>query len=327
MAVNHGGGVFEFAASKRIDWRQAIDFSASINPLGPSPAAREAILAAVDRVVHYPSRCGEALRRRLAEEWQVAEDRIAVGNGSTELLFDWCRVMGNGAIAAPAFGEFHRAWPEARLCGLTDRDSWPAQGPVVFTRPANPTGTVLDAASLLAYARMRRDPVLVDESFLDFSPRYVSLVPKAGGNLWVLRSMTKFWALPGLRVGALVGDVERLAGVRPPWTLNALAEQAAIASLGDRTHARRTQEFVAAEARWLHDQLAAIKGLRPWPATANFLFVEADRNRIVHLTSRAIERNILLRDCAGWPGLEPDGFRVAVRRRWENELLLECLCD
>jgi threonine-phosphate decarboxylase len=324
--IHHGGGIFEFAEARRIDWRQVLDFSASINPLGASPAAREAILAALDRVVHYPSRSGQTLRKRLAGEWNIPENRIAVGNGSTELLFDWCRVVGTGTIATPAFGEFHRAWPEAKLCSLTDRDSWPTHGPVVFTRPANPTGTILDAQSLLTYARSRRDDVLVDESFLDFVPGQVSLVPEAGGNLWVLRSMTKFWALPGLRVGALLGDVERLAGSRPPWTLNTLAEQAALASLDDSEHARRTRQFVAEESRWLYDQLSAIDGLRPWVPSANYVFVEADRDRVARLVSLARDRNILLRNCADWPGLDVNGFRVAVRRRWENEVLLECLC-
>lgn len=327
MVVKHGGNLFAVAAREGVAWRQVLDFSASINPLGPSPAVREAVLAAMDRMVHYPERTGAALRRQLSEAWGVAADRIVVGNGATDLLFDWCRWVGNGAIAAPAFGEFHRAWPNASLFPLTERAQWPADGPVVFTRPANPTGTLIDAGEVLRYAQERRDAVLVDESFLDFCDGE-SLLTAAEGNLFVLRSLTKFWALPGLRVGALVGDVEEIAGMRPPWTLNVLAEAAALAALGDAEHARRTREFVRAEGEWLACALRSLPGLSVWPVRANYLFVETER--AAEIAAFAEQRRVLVRDCSGWPGFACRAIRVAVRQRWENEVLLsvlrECLC-
>lgn len=327
MAVTHGGNIFSVASQQGVAWQQVLDFSASINPLGPSPAAREAIFSAVDRIAHYPEKTAFELRERLATEWGVPPEQVMAGNGATDLLFDWCRHFGTGTIAAPAFGEFHRAWPEARLCLLADWDSWPADGPVVLTRPANPTGTLVAAEVVLRYARGRTGAVLVDESFIDFCETE-SLISWAGGNLFVLRSLTKFWALPGLRIGALVGDVEALARVRPPWPVNALAAAAALASIKDREHAARTRAFVQTESMWLAEGLGRLPDLRVWAPVANYLFVET--SRAAELTAFAAARRVLLRDCSGWPGFDVSAIRVAVRKRWENEILIgtckECLC-
>jgi len=320
MAVTHGGNIFSVARHEGVAWQQILDFSASINPLGPSPAAREAIFSAVDRIAHYPDRTASRLRDRLGDEWGVTPEKVIAGNGATELLFDWCRYFGNGTIASPAFGEFHRAWPDARLCSLADRRTWPTGGPVVLTRPANPTGTLIGADAVLQYAQGRTDAVLVDESFLDFCEA-PSLTGHAGKNLFVLRSLTKFWALPGLRIGALVGDVGALTPMRPPWPVNVLAEAAALASIDDRDHATRTRAFVRAESAWLAGELARLPELRVWEPVANYLFVETDR--APELTAYAATRGVLLRDCSGWPGFDPQGFRVAVRKHWENEILIQ----
>ena len=328
MAVMHGGNIFRVAEQRGVPWQQVIDFSASINPLGPSPAAREAILAAMDRIAHYPERTGESLCRRLAAEWSVGPEQVLVGNGATELLFDWCRFYGTGTIATPAFGEFHRAWPEAELCQLADSKTWPSSGPVVLTRPANPSGTMISADEVALYASKRSDAVLVDESFIDFCPDAASVTQFAKGNLFVLRSLTKFWALPGLRIGALVGDVESLQKLRPPWPVNALAEAAALASVEDRDHAALTRAFVQSESEWLAVEFNKLPTVKVWPVVANYLYIELPQ--ATQLTEFAAARNVLLRDCSSWPGFARPSIRVAVRRRWENELLLticqEFLC-
>ena len=320
--VRHGGNIFAVAEAAQVDFRQVLDFSASINPLGISPAVKEAILTAMDRVAHYPERTGRRVREALGAHWGVDAERIRVGHGATELLFAWCREQGNGTIAAPAFGEFHAAWPEARLCKLGEPESWPAEGAVVLTRPANPTGELVSCELVREYARGRRGAVLVDESFLDFCEAE-SLVGEARGNLFVLRSLTKFWALPGLRMGALVGDVSGMTQI--PWPVNALAEAAAVAAVGDIDWARRTREFVKTEAAWL---AAELEGWNVWAPTANYLFLETTRG--TEWTLFAAKRKVLLRDCAGWPGWPVQGVRIAVRQRWENEVLVrlskEFLC-
>lgn len=322
MQVTHGGNIFALAESLGIPWREVLDFSASINPLGPVPALSQAILAAMDRIVHYPDPTSLELRKALSAHWDIPVEKILAGNGATELLFDWCRYFGSGAIATPAFGEFHRAWPSAKLFPLARREFWPAEGPVVFTRPANPTGTLIEAGQLLDYAKGREAPVLVDESFLPFTTD-ASLNSYAQGNLFILHSLTKFWALPGLRIGALVGDVSQLDGQRAPWSVNVMAEAAALASIADTEHALKTRKFIASESAWFAAQLSRLPGLEVAPPTANYLYVRTeDARALVHF---AASRRTLIRDCSNWPGLGQPSFRAAVRLRPQNEKLLEIL--
>jgi threonine-phosphate decarboxylase len=149
-------------------------------------------------------------------------------------------------------------------------------------------------------------------------------------NLFVLRSLTKFYALPGLRVGALAGppDVMRKwRAKRDPWQVNVLAEAAVLASLGDHEHAKRTVEFVRGEREWLAARLKEIAGLDPQPGAANYLLIGL-REPAPPLVEKLASRRILVRDCSGWAGVSfPHAIRVAVRTRPENERLLEALCD
>ena len=322
-AMTHGGNVFAVARRMGWDWRDIADFSASINPLGPAPSVVEAIHAAVDRIVHYPEAEPLALPEGLAAHWGIDADLLLVGNGATELIHFVARMYGGGvALAAPVFSEFHRAFPEASIVPF-DSAAWPGDRLVIVTRPANPTGAM--PAGLEQYPH----PVLVDESFLDFTdqPSLLPLVPERE-NLLVLRSLTKFYALPGLRIGALAGPrewIRKWRALRDPWQVNVLAEAAVLAGIGDHEYAERTRTFVRAEREWLSAQLASIVGLTPQPSAANYLLVAGD-GPVGPLIERAFAEKILLRDCSGWPGVPfAHAFRVAVRTRGENERLLACL--
>src|SRR5262249_31475332 len=140
-----------------------------------------------------------------------------------------------------------------------------------------PTGAALNPEALERWLFATDHPVLIDESFLEFTglPSAARLAERRP-RLWVLRSLTKFYALPGLRVGALIGaraEVERLRRMREPWQVNVLAEEAALAAIADRDHSRRTLEFIASERSWLSERIAELPGAAPEPSRANYLFV------------------------------------------------------
>jgi threonine-phosphate decarboxylase len=320
--LNHGGNVFAVARRRGWDWRSIADFSASINPLGPSPAVAPALQESFDRLVHYPETDALALRTALAGHWHTAPENLLVGNGATDLIHFFGRQWdGPVYLAAPVFSEFPRAFPGAVTVPFHAR-AWPRDGLVVVTRPANPTGALPDLADY-------DGPLLVDESFIEFTAA-PSLLPQVQHrpHLYVLRSLTKFFAIPGLRAGALAGPAETIQAwqsQREPWTLNVLAEAAVQASLADPEHARRTVAFVEHERAWLRDHLAALPGVRPWPGTANFLLLELD-GPAAPLVAALEDRRILARDCSGWAGVPPaHALRVAVRPRAENQRLLNAL--
>jgi threonine-phosphate decarboxylase len=327
MSVTHGGNVFEIAREHGWDWRDVADFSASINPLGPSPAVFDAIRAALGRIQHYPDPASSDLRRALAEQWNLDEAQILLGNGATELLHWVARVSPQPSVtlATPVFSEFYRAYPRARCVPADDLDRWPPEGMLVLTQPNNPTGAALPAGALEQWLLRTSNPVMLDESFLDFTglPSAARLLERRP-QLWILRSLTKFYALPGLRIGALLasaGEIRRWRRLREPWQVNALAEAAALAAIADVEHSRRTLEFVAGERAWLSQQIAAIAGAHPIPSTANYLFVQLEHSA-APLCRHLLESRILIRDCTGSPGVDGDGVRIAVRTRAENERLL-----
>jgi threonine-phosphate decarboxylase len=256
----------------------------------------------------------------LARLWKVEEQQILLGNGATELLHFHARVEPHDAVtlAMPVFSEFQRAYPQARCAPATNPDAWPRNGLLVLTQPNNPTGDILDPETLERWLLNTTNPMMIDESFLEFTglPSASRLLQRRP-ELYVLRSLTKFYALPGLRVGALLAAVDTIARWRPrrePWQVNVLAEEAALAAIADEAHASRSLEFVASERSWMLGELAALAGVHTNPSHANYLFVHLDypSHELYH---HMLERKILIRECDG-------GVRVAIRTRAENERLL-----
>lgn len=328
MTITHGGNVFEVAEQQNWDWREIADFSANINPLGPAPGVRQAIVNALDRIAHYPERDSKSLRAALAATWCIPESQILLGNGATELISFFASFYAHSdcTLHVPVFSEFHRAFPHASLVASDDPRDSSTRGLVVITRPANPTGGLFPAEPLIDWLQSTTHPVLVDESFIEFSqaPSLVQLVASRM-NLFVLRSLTKFYALPGLRVGALIASsetVQKWQSVRPPWQVNILASEAALAAIADSDHAKRSIAFVAEERGWLLRQLRGLPGVYPEPSHTNFLHVRLDYPACV-LCEYLLAHKILIRNCAGWPGVSGDSVRVAVRTHAENVRLIE----
>jgi threonine-phosphate decarboxylase len=307
--VTHGGDVFAAARAFGCDWRNVLDFSASINPLGPAAGVRGAIVASLDRIAHYPDRYASHLQNALAELWNVEPECILLGNGATELIHFLARTWHiEATLMTPVFSEFHRAYPNALL------DAPGGDGLLVITNPVNPTG----AAS---HIPDHGGPILVDESFIEFS----DLPTQMHNGHIVLRSLTKFHALPGLRIGALVapGDlIKQWRGQREPWQVNVLAEAAALAAIQAKEHHRITREFVHAEQTRLWDQFRILPGVQLSPTHANFYFARLTYSAAT-LCQYMRQHRLLLRDCSEWPGIEGQAVRFAIRTREENDKLLE----
>jgi threonine-phosphate decarboxylase len=327
MALTHGGDIFRVAEDHGWDWREIGDFSASINALGPAPGVASAICRAVERIVHYPDRNTTELRRALSCAWNIAEDQIMPGNGATELIFFLARMFATRpvSLATPVFQEFHRAFPGAALVHLANSDTWPRNSLVCLTRPANPTGITVPLDFIEERLRSSPEPLLIDESFIEYSAQLSALgLIDRYPQLIVLRSLTKFYALPGVRIGALVASAETLGtwqSHREPWQVSVLAEQAAIAALRDTEHAFQSKTFVTSERAWLLEQLLSISGIHPLASDANYLHIPLDYPAS-DLVEHMLSYKILVRDCNHWPGLSGEAVRIAVRRRDENERLL-----
>ncbi len=328
MTITHGGNVFALARQLQCEPGEILDFSAAINPLGMADGVREAIVNAIDRVAHYPEQQSNILNEALANQWGVPAEYVLTGNGATDLIHFVGRapwpVRGQASLVTllvPTFSEFHRAYPQANLVRRWEQ----LTGFAVVTRPNNPLGTILPIEALESKLR-EGHWLLVDESFIEFTdaPSALQLIPRYE-NLLVLRSLTKLHALPGLRVGALVGQsVPGMMPQREPWQVNVLAEAAALVAIRATDHHQRTRNFVNAERDWLADQLAALPGLRPMAGTANYLLAWTAQDPAPLVTWLAARR-VLVRDCTYIPGVDSPAVRLAVRVRADNERLLELL--
>jgi threonine-phosphate decarboxylase len=340
FVVMHGGRALMFAREHNIDYREILDFSASINPLGPSPKALAAIRDGADLIRVYPDESPVRLIRCLSDRCRIASDKLLVGNGATELLYFWLRAIRprTATLFVPTFGEYRKALESVGAdvqtiqLDVADHFRLPSVGVntdvVIVTNPNNPTGSYTPPEEMVDW--IGRIPesthVFIDEGFVEFTAqpsivRYTERFP----NLWILRSMTKFYALPGLRLGYLIGGrVPELLSKREPWQVNTLAELAGIASLEDRAHEEATMQLIQRERVWLWKQLQRITTIRAFPTDANFFFVRCLHDGALDaFIGRLSEAKILVRDCRSVEGLDGPYFRFAIRTRPENSRLLD----
>ncbi|HEX9079522.1 MAG TPA: threonine-phosphate decarboxylase CobD [Desulfuromonadaceae bacterium] len=345
---DHGGNVFDVARELGTASSAITDFSASINPLGLSPLARQAIVAALDSLVHYPDAGHRELKQALADHHGISTASVVVANGSTELIYRIPSLLtGRRAlIVAPAFSEYLHAlerqgWETSHLV-LSAADGFEldpvrleralAEGydALYLCNPGNPSGRLypLPLVERVYHLCRASDTFLVlDEAFMDFCEEAsAKRLVAAGDNAVILRSMTKFFAIPGLRLGYAIANEafsSRLGDAGAPWSVNTLALAAGTAALRDREHCRRTIEFIREERGYLAERLSRFPMLTVYPSGANYLLVGiADGPTARELRDRLLPRRLLIRDCANFVGLTPRFFRIAVRTREENERLL-----
>ncbi len=343
----HGGNLRALAKAAGRAEEQILDLSASINPMGPPEWLRPLISSHISSLVHYPDPDSFSLVGAIAERYGAEADEVMVGNGSSEILYLLPRILGgNAIIPVPSYGDYARACRVAGKHILTlplreedefrlDLDSLGAMlqgGELVFIgQPNNPTGMLCDPDSIRALAVKNPNATFViDEAFADFVEGLDRLSRDRPANLIVLLSLTKIFAMPGLRLGCAIADrvlVERLRELQAPWPVNALAQAVGTAALHDREYLRRTQRYVTQRRDHLTEELRALGYLTVFPGCANYLLVRIDRPDLdaPALAARLLSNGVAIRDCSSFEGLDKRFFRIAVRTEEENMRLCELL--
>lgn len=341
----HGGNLNWAAGLAGCPPSFILDFSASINPLGPPASAIAAIHSNISNLRDYPDPSYRELRQALGRFHNISADWVLPGNGSAELLTWACRELATLEITylvTPAFRDYLRALEafSANWVGLEDLTGQIPQLQLIapnsgflFNNPHNPTGYLSVRDTLKPYLEQAA-LVVVDEAFMDFLPpsEQESVIDWVAdySNLVVLRSLTKFYSLPGLRLGYAIAHPNRLKRWqqwRDPWSVNTLAAAAAIATVQDTDFQQKTWDWLPEARSHLFNGLSKIPGLTPLPGAANFLLVQSARST-VDLQRELLQRSrILIRDCVSFPELGDRFFRVAVRTQAENEELLKALTE
>jgi len=355
--ARHGGNLV--ASARRLGCRpeQLLDASASLVPFGPPAPVRlllrQALGARAGRpspLRDYPDRSYQRLREAIAAAHGLDPAAVLPGNGAAE-LFTWAArdaaATGTSWLPTPGFADYPRAlacWGGSwQSLPLPLGGPFPAAGEggrgrdgdgndaIWITNPHNPTGQLWSRSSLEPLLE-RFALVIVDEAFLPLVPggEADSLIPLLAdhANLIVIRSLTKLFAIAGLRLGYALAAPERLkrwAAWRDPWPVNGLAAAVGEAVVGDRRWQERVRRWVAKEGPWLAGQLSGLSGLRPLPSAANFLLVQGEGS-LLGLRERLESRQlILLRDCRSFEGLGENWLRIGLQDRRGNQRILRAM--
>jgi threonine-phosphate decarboxylase len=350
----HGGQICAVAIEFGVPQDALLDFSANINPDGPPESLRTALRAAVEDVsllTCYPDLEEHALRTAVCEFVSLPVACSVVANGFAPLLATAAAALQikRCLLPVPAFVEYRRVLEQGSveviplpLCENAefryDVDAILAAAAsqrcdtVLLANPQNPTGVLLPTDAmrpLVERAATTGLRVLVDEAFIDYTPEasIASLVP-ATTNLIVFRSVTKFFAVPGLRVAYALTNPAWAAAMRrwiAPWAITTLAARAVMHGLRDTAYAQATRTRNLARRAALESALRGM-GLHVYPGQANFLLFRADATAGDGLRERMIVRHgIVLRSCANYEGLDHRYYRVAVRTEAENHRLVAAL--
>ena len=344
----HGGNIREIAQKYGLEADKVLDFSSNCNPLGFPPGIRSLFQREAGTIRNYPDTSCPELVKALAPDNGVHEKNIIVGNGSTELIYLIPRALKprTALIINPTFGEYERALSSMgcviEYVDLKEKNHFrinPERIIPFFSRidifylcnPGNPTGalTGMDEMNLLINEAEKKGVVVVlDEAFMEFSDDHSSAhqVKKRKGII-ILRSMTKFSCIPGLRLGYLIAPPGIAAAInlhKEPWSVNTLAQKVGIRCLEDEPIKVKTKRFIVQERQYLFSQLCSIQGLQPYTSVTNFILARITKKG--HTSSKLYEelakKGILIRDCRSFRGLGSTFIRVAVKKRKENNLLI-----
>jgi threonine-phosphate decarboxylase len=323
-----------------------LDFSSNVNPLGFPGVVKKLLNLA--KVSIYPDPDSTKLKQKLAKYLKISNDYITIGNGATEVIYDFCRATitkSKVLIVAPTFSEYESA---SCLCGAkpqffismdlqADLEKFmqkiPRNGVVFLCNPNNPTGKLIHKHIILQIiksAKAKSTTVFVDECFMELAipqnQSVIDLVPKHE-NLFVLRSLTKSFGLAGLRIGYGVGSkalVSVLDRIKIPWSVNGLAHEAGITALDDVQFLAKTQRLIKKESKFLIDSISSIDGFSCYDTDTNFILIKT-RQPAKTVQKKLLHQNVLVRDCGNFRGLDNYHIRIAVRTHKENQKLVSAL--
>ena len=372
MSKIHGGNIFQFAHEQGIEPYEVVDFSANINPLGPSQRGLDALNAQLRYISHYPDATNDDVLNAIADTYGMDKHQIIVGNGAAELLYAICRLPGyTGAfVPAPGFSEYKEAL-EASKIPVRDIFYRPREDDnglpyfevpylaletfaaelkgqdgriIVFLgNPNNPDGTLLDKDHIRTVASMLKDAnslLVIDESFIDFvgndplqdNEHSMRSLVNEFDNIIVVHSFTKFYAVPGLRIGAAFANetlITQLQQYIPSWSVNTLAQAYTKAALNDVDYIKRTKQELNEERAFMYNALDDIEGITVYPPSANFILFQVNQEGITanYINEELKKYNMIVRNCDSYVGLTNHWVRIAIKDHDTNIKLVDKLTN
>ena len=326
-----------------------LDFSSNVNPLGCHPSVKNLLKKQFDQIDVYPDSESTNLRNNLKKFSGINSSQILVGNGATEIIYNFCSAFVNKntkvLIPCPTFSEYKNAVKFSggkiihfKSLSLNNNFSKfiqkiPKNGIVFLCNPNNPTGELLSKKlvnDIVKLAEKRSTLVFLDETFIELVPNLKPSVVKSINsheNLFILRSFTKSFGLAGLRIGYGLGSKKILSvlqKIKIPWNVNFVAQSAANTALSYPNFLEKSRKNIKKENSFLMNSLSNFDWMSCFESSTNFILIKTKIPSKL-LQKKLLKKNILIRDCSTFCGLDETFIRIAVKNRNQNKILLKAL--
>jgi len=324
-----------------------LDFSSNISPIGASSLVRRTIKNQLNAIQNYPDPESIQLRKNLQKYTKIHFSQIVVGNGATEIIYNFCQAFllkkTPVLIPIPTFEEYEAAAKLAnakvsffKTMDLTKDvdnfiDKFPINGCIFICNPNNPTGNLISKKTLnkiIISAHKKNTLVFVDECFIELVPDHDESIIKfisKYNNLFVLRSLTKSFALAGLRIGYGLGSKQMISilnNIKIPWNVSGLAQHAASTAIQHSFYLDKVKKIIKKESSYLINNISKIASFQCNPTSTNFILIKT-KIKSPTLQKKLLKKKILIRDCSTFRGLNDNYIRIAVKTRKENKKLIK----
>ena len=326
-----------------------LDFSSNVNPLGSHPGVKKYLKKQLNQIHIYPDSESTRLRSNLKWFTGVNTSQILIGNGATEIIYNFCSAFVNKQskvlIPCPTFSEYEKAakFFSGKIIPFKSLNlnenlqkfiaKIPIKGIIFICNPNNPTGEILSKKNMeqiVKTAEKKSSLVFVDETFIelvpDSNPSLVKTIKKYD-NLFILRSFTKSFGLAGLRIGYGLSSkkiIEVLQRIKIPWNVNYIAQSAASTALCYSDFLNKSRQNIKKENLFLMNSLSKLEWMSCFNSSTNFILIKTKINSKI-LQKKLLKKNILIRDCSTFCGLNENYVRIAVKNRKENQILIKAL--
>lgn len=350
----HGGNIYKEARNTGRDRRELLDYSANINPLGIPKTLKEILLSSMDELINYPDPDCTDLKLAISEYLNVEADRIIIGNGASEIIFLLMEVLKPWKIIipAPTFSEYAKA---AEISGahvkyfeMSEKDEFRLDmeklidrldntiDAVMLCNPNNPTSRLVPIEELLRlvkHAQAVGTTVIVDEAFIELteegnSNSLVSVLDKYR-NLFLIRAFTKYFAVPGLRLGFGLGDeklIKKMLERKLPWSVNSFACNMGVV-LSDKEYITKTACWLKEEKNRFYNELTGYKAFKVFRPDTNFILAKIidERFNATTLKQKMLDKGILIRNAGNFAFLNDQFVRFAIKDRQSNDKFITIL--
>lgn len=345
----HGADINSAAELYGLEADKIIDFSSNINPFIVD-SMDKIVASGVGSLQKYPDIKYRRLRKNISDYLGVDDSQVIPGNGATEIIYLLMRnLSGRLAIINPTFSEYRKG---AEIAGLSVVDfvmDWKKDfkldldeiyrrkdefDSIFICNPNNPDGSVREIKKLLEFAEKEGKLLIVDETFIEFADSekdrsLVNMVEKSK-NLFIIRAVTKFFGIPGIRLGYGISSnrelLQKMYDEKEPWTINSFADSASDFIFKEEEYIRKSKEYFSKERVCMINEINKIDGIKAFNSDANFILVRFENRNVLDVKENLLKRaGLLIRDASNFIGLDSSFARVAIKNHEQNIVLVDAI--